>query len=71
MAVSEAPPSWGKIILITAGTAVVAGLILGLATTLLGVQPGMLAGGVGGATGMVGALLISRRRAMMAPRRRR
>lgn len=64
------PLSWKMILIYTALTAVAAGLLMGLLTQLTGLSPGIATGGVGGATGAVGALLISRRRAEQAALRK-
>ena len=67
---ARAPLSWGKIIAITAATAVVTGLAIGGVAALFGFDSGLASGGIGGATGVVGALLISRRRAEQAALRK-
>ena len=57
------PLGWGKIILIMVVVGVATGLLLGLLGKLFGLPAGMARGGVGASIGVVGALLIARRRA--------
>jgi hypothetical protein len=64
------PLSWGKIIAITLATALVTGLVIGALSALFGFDSGLASGGIGGAAGVVGALLISRRRVEQAALRR-
>ncbi|MDP1827313.1 MAG: hypothetical protein Q8L48_28825 [Archangium sp.] len=54
------PMSWGVIVAIMIGTGLVAGLTLGLLHETIGLNPGA---GVGATIGVVGAILITRRRA--------
>lgn len=67
---ARAPLSWGKIIAITAATAVVTGLVIGGLSALTGLNFKYASGGIGGATGIVAALLITRRRAEQAALRK-
>lgn len=62
---------WGTIIAILVGVAVVTGLLLGLSSGLLGLSPSMTGGGVGASVGVVGALLVARRRAAIAQQNNR
>jgi len=57
---------WGTIILILVGAAVVTGLLLGLMSSLLGLSTRTIGGGVGASVGVLGAILIARRRAVIA-----
>lgn len=59
------PMSWTVIIAILLGTAVVTGLTLGLLHETMGLNPGA---GVGASIGIVGVLLINRRRRALKPR---
>ncbi|MGZ3420643.1 MAG: hypothetical protein ACXWUG_23100 [Polyangiales bacterium] len=61
--------SWGTIIGLTALTAVATGLLIGILRTAFGFTGG--AGGAGAATGIVAALLITRRRQALAARSHR
>ena len=56
---------WGMIIAIMVGVGVVTGLLLGLASELLELSPGMTGGGVGASVGVVGATLVAQRRAAL------
>ena len=62
---------WGTIIAILVGVAVVTGLLLGLMSEALGLSSRMTGGGIGASVGVVGALLIARRRAAMAQQNKR
>lgn len=57
---------WGTIILTLVVVGVVTGLLLGLMSWLFGLSPRLMGGGVGAAVGVVGAMLIARRRAALA-----
>lgn len=57
------PMSWLSIIAITAATAVVTGVTIGLVRETLGLPHGLATASVGAATGVVGAVLVTRRRA--------
>lgn len=57
---------WGTIIAIVAGTGVVVGLLLGAIGQALALPPGRMTAGVGAAMGVLGALLVTRRRAALA-----
>lgn len=56
---------WGRIILLMLATGLGLGAILGLIGGLLGLPPGVMSAGVGVSVGLVGALLIGRRRAAL------
>ncbi len=56
---------WGTIIGILVLTSLALGLTVGLITTALGVSSRSLGAGVGAGVGVVGAILISRRRAAL------
>lgn len=56
---------WGMIIAIMVGVGLVAGLLLGLMSGTLGLSKTMTTGGVGVSIGVVGAILIARRRAAL------
>jgi hypothetical protein len=58
-------PGWGSIIAVMVGVGVVVGLALGLMSRTLGLSPGATTGGVGASVGVVGAILIARRRAAL------
>ena len=53
---------WGTIILLMLATGLGLGVILGFIGGLLGLPPGVLSAGVGVSVGLIGALLIGRRR---------
>lgn len=57
---AAAPMGWGKIVAIMVATGLVTGLTLGLLREAFGIEGG--AAPVGASVGVVGALLISRRR---------
>lgn len=57
---------WGMIVVIVAATGIVVGLLLGIIGQGLAVPPGRMTAGVGAAMGVVGALLVTRRRAALA-----
>jgi len=68
--VTEGKPKvmgWGTIIAIMVATGLVAGVLLGLLGEVLGLSPGRTTTGVGASVGVVGAILISRRRAALSP----
>ena len=67
---ADAPMSWGKIVLILLGVALVAGLTMGILGELLGLSSGATSGGIGGATGLTAAYLINRRRAALVAQQR-
>ena len=56
---------WGTIIAVMVGVGLVAGILLGLLSGTLGLSPTMTTGGVGVSIGVVGAFLITRRRAAL------
>lgn len=56
---------WGSIIAIMVGVGVVVGLVLGLMSRTLGLSTGATTGGIGASVGVVGAILIARRRAAL------
>jgi ABC-type lipoprotein release transport system permease subunit len=56
---------WGTIILILVAVAVVTGMVAGLLGSLLGLRLGITGGGIGASVGVVGAILITRRRTAM------
>ena len=56
---------WGTIIAVMAGVGLVTGLLLGLMSEGLGLSPNTTTGGVGASVGIVGAILIMRRRAAL------
>jgi hypothetical protein len=60
--------SWPKIIGIMLAIGFITGLLLGLVGTVFHLPRSMSSGGVGAAMGVVGALLISRRRAQLDER---
>ncbi len=68
---SEQPEvmGWGTIIAIMTVTGVLVGALLGGLGPAFGLAPGRLTAGVGASIGVVGALLISRRRAALALRK--
>lgn len=63
---SKKVPGWGTIILTLVVVGVATGLLLGLMSWLFGLSPRVTGGGVGAAVGVVGAMLIARRRAALA-----
>lgn len=68
--VAEGKPKvmgWGTIIAIMVATALATGVLLGLLGEMLGLSPGRTTTGVGASVGVVGAILISRRRAALGP----
>jgi hypothetical protein len=54
---------WGAIVAIMAGAGLVVGLVLGLMSRILGFSTSATAVGIGASIGVVGAILIARRRA--------
>ena len=56
---------WGAIIALMVGVGVVVGLVLGLMSQTLGLSTSATRGGVGASVGVVGAILIARRRAAL------
>jgi TRAP-type mannitol/chloroaromatic compound transport system permease large subunit len=56
---------WGAIITTMVVVGVVVGLVLGLMSRTLGLSTGATTGGVGASMGVVGALLVARRRAAL------
>ena len=56
---------WGMIIAIMVGVGLLTGLLLGLTRELLGLSSSTLGGGIGASVGVVGAILITRRRAAL------
>ena len=56
---------WGTIIAIMVGVGVGVGLMLGLLSRTFGLSMGTTTAGVGASVGVVGALLIARRRAAL------
>jgi hypothetical protein len=56
---------WGAIIAIMVGVGVCVGLVLGLMSQTLGLSTSATGGGVGASVGVVGAILIARRRAAL------
>ena len=63
---SKKVPGWGTIILTLVVVGVATGLLLGLMSWLFGLSPRVTGGGVGAAVGVVGAMLVARRRAALA-----
>ena len=61
---------WWQIIAIMAGVAVVTGVTLGLLREALGLSNGNATVGVGAAVGVVGAILLGRRRALQAQQKK-
>lgn len=61
---------WWQIIAILAGVAVVTGMTLGLLREALGLSNGNATVAVGAAVGVVGAILIGRRRALQSQARK-
>jgi len=61
---------WGAIIVAMVVTGFVVGLVLGLGSSLFGLSGRGNAAGVGAAIGVVGALLITRRRAALNAKKR-
>ncbi len=57
--------SWGVIIAIMIGVGLVVGLLLGVLGNTLGLSTTATSAGIGGSIGVVGAILISRRRAAL------
>ena len=57
------PMSWGMIIAILVGASLVMGLTLGILQETIGLNPGA---GVGAGIGIIGALLINKRRRALA-----
>ena len=57
---------WGTIIAIVAATGIVVGMLLGAIGQALALPPGRMTAGVGAAMGVLGALLVTRRRAALA-----
>ena len=70
MAASDAPMSWPKIIGILLLVALGTGLLLGLLTQVIDLGGGAVGGGIGGATGITAAQLITQRRRALAAQRR-
>ena len=58
----------GTIVAIMLGVGVALGLVLGLVGGMVGLPPGVLGAGVGAGIGVVGAALLSRRKAALARR---
>ena len=56
---------WGRVIATMVGVAVVTGLLLGLMGELLGLSSRWTRGGLGAVVGVVGAIMIARRRAAL------
>ena len=59
--------SWWAIIAIMAGVGVAVGMLLGIVGQLFGLSTSMTGGGVGVSVGVVGAILIGRRRNALEP----
>ena len=57
---------WGMIVVLVAATGILVGLLLGIVGQGLAVPPGRMTAGVGAAMGVVGALLVTRRRTALA-----
>lgn len=57
---ARAPLTWGGIVALSVGVALVAGLLIGLLDAAAGIHPGTA--GIGAVTGSVAAILIARRR---------
>ena len=70
MAASDAPMSWPKIIGILVLTALAAGLAVGLVGQVIDLGSGAAGGGIGGATGITAAYLITQRRRALAAQQR-
>lgn len=73
-AMTQAEPkvmSWGMIVAIVVVTMLGVGVLLGALGQALSLAPGRMTAGVGAAGGVVGALLVTRRRAMLAQRQGR
>lgn len=64
-------PGWGAIIAVMAGVGLAAGILLGLMSGTLGLSPAATTGGVGVSVGVVGAILIARRRAALERQKNR
>ncbi len=62
MANDAEPMSWGTILVITLAAGVVSGMTLGFFGEMLGLSGGARTTGVGAVTGIVAALLVTRRR---------
>ena len=65
---SEKVMGWGTIIAIMVGIALAVGLLLGLMGQMFGIPTQWTGAGVGVSAGVVGASLISRRRAALDKR---
>ena len=57
---------WGTIVALLVATALFVGVLLGLIGDALGLSPGRTTAGVGASIGVMGALLIARRRVALA-----
>jgi len=57
---------WGTIIALMTATGLCVGVMLGLIGDALGLGPGRTTAGVGASVGVMGALLIARRRVALA-----
>lgn len=60
--------SMGKIIAIMVGVALVLGLLIGGLGGLAGLPPGITGAGIGAAVGLIGVLLLNKRKAALAAR---
>ncbi len=62
---------WGTIIALLVATGLCVGVILGLIGDALALAPGRTTAGVGASIGVVGSILIARRRAALAQAKQR
>ncbi len=60
--------SMGQIVLIMIGVALVLGLVFGAIGGLTGLPPGITGAGIGAAVGLLGVLLLNKRKAALAAR---
>jgi hypothetical protein len=67
---ADAPMSWPKIIGILLAVAFATGLVLGILSEVIDLGGGAVGGGIGGATGITAASLITKRRAALAAQKR-
>lgn len=62
--------SMGQIIAIMIGVALVLGLVIGAIGSVTGISPGITGGGIGAAVGLIGVLLLNKRKAALAEQKR-
>ena len=60
--------SMGQIIVIMVGVALVLGMVVGGIGALAGISPGISGAGIGAAIGLIGVLLLNKRKAALAAR---